>query len=151
MASFNATRKMTPKQICSGALNLSPATQRDSDRGSRSLSPWPCTVRMCQEGPLTQHPWLQPGKLVFKWFSWRHKGLVTSLMPPFNAELFRIPPWLHCYSGWHGTFTSPLGELENVPGAFVLSSFSVSIYFSSKAPGWCWQLCRQRAMLSRNQ
>lgn len=101
--------------------------------------PHPAQQGRVREGPLAWCPQLRHGsaqaKLLFKRFSWRHKGLLTSLMPPFNTELFRIPSRLCFYSEWQGTF--PLGKLEKCFCFFFffLSSFSVSIYFSSKIAG----------------
>lgn len=162
-------KKRRQTAICLGALNSSQVTQRDSDRSSKifrrgtrrqsrgrspALPSAPRSEDVPGKGPSLSIPDCspgQPGKLVFKRFSWRHKGLLTSLMPPFNTELFHIPSRLCFYSEWQGTF--PLGKLEKCFYFiyFFLSSFSVSIYFSSKTPGWWWwQLRRQRATLSRN-
>lgn len=78
--------------------------------GAGAALPSACTART---GPSLSIPDCSPGqprKLVFKRFSCRHKGLLTSLMPPFNTELFHIPSRLRFYSEWQGMF--PLGKLE---------------------------------------
>lgn len=121
-------KKARQTAICPGALNSSQVTQRDSDRSSKifrrgtrqqswghssALPLAPCSKDLPGKGLSLSIPGCSLGqqrKLVFKWFSWRHKGLLTSLMPPFNTELFHILSQLHFYSEWQGTF--PLGKLE---------------------------------------
>lgn len=133
MASFDATinrkKKKRETVICPGALNSSQMTERDSDRnckifrgGKGVAGPFRCALgpplravrRVRDVPPTVQRSWLRhrsgQAKLLFKRFSWRHKGLLTSLMPPFNTELFRILSRLCFYSEWQATF--PLGKSE---------------------------------------
>lgn len=136
-----------------GVPKYSGEGQGSKARAALWVSPWPRTARPHQGRAPTHIPHCslgQPRKLVLKWFSWRHKGLLTSLMPPFNTELFHILSRLCFYSEWQGTF--PLGKLEKCFYFFLffffLSSFSVSIYFSPETQGWWWQLRRQEQCLA---
>lgn len=157
-------KKKTPREtaICPGALNSSLVTQRDSDRSSEifrrglrrsggrspALPSAPRSTDVPGKGPALSIPGCSPGqptKLVFKRFSWRHKGLLTSLMPPFNTELFHIPSRLRFYSEWQGTF--PLGKLEKCFFFFffLFLPFQLASIFHPNRRGWWWQLRRQRA------
>lgn len=104
------------------------AKYSEEGRGGGAEVPHPAQQGRVREGPLAWCPQLRHGsaqaKLLFKRFSWRHKGLLTSLMPPFNTELFRIPSRLCFYSEWQGTF--PLGKLEKCFCFFFLSFFLFS-------------------------
>lgn len=130
------------------------AKYSEEGRGGGTEVPHPAQQGRVREGPLAWCPQLRHGsaqaKLLFKRFSWRHKGLLTSLMPPFNTELFRIPSRLCFYSEWQGTF--PLGKLEKCFWFFFsfFLPFQLASIFHPKSLGWWWQLRRQRARLSTN-
>lgn len=97
--------------------------------GSAALPSAPRSKAVPGRGPWLSIPGCslgQPRKLVFKRFSWRHKGLLTSLMPPFNTELFHILSRLCFYSEWQGTF--PLGKLEK---CFYFLGFFFSFFLFS--------------------